>query len=132
MAALLDANMLIALVVNDHVHHQAAERWFVERSSGFATCPLTQGSLLRLLVREGLTVETALGALQALANDARHEFWPDDLSYSDVPMRGVIGHRQLTDAYLAQLARRHQGRFATFDQGLAALHTDVAELVETG
>jgi predicted nucleic acid-binding protein len=47
-------------------------------------------------------------------------------------MHGVIGHRQATDAYLAQLAREHGGRLATFDQGLAKLHGDIAELVPTG
>jgi predicted nucleic acid-binding protein len=44
-------------------------------------------------------------------------------------MDGVIGHRQVTDAYLAQLARANHGRLATFDRGLAALHTDIAELI---
>lgn len=46
-------------------------------------------------------------------------------------MAGVIGHRQVADAYLAGLARARGGRLATFDAGLAALHPDVAELVPT-
>jgi predicted nucleic acid-binding protein len=36
----------------------------------------------------------------------------------------VIGHRQVTDAYLVALARRHGGHVATLDAGLAALHGD--------
>lgn len=44
-------------------------------------------------------------------------------------MAGVIGHRQVTDAYLAQLARAHDGRLASFDQGLAKLHSDVVDLI---
>ena len=48
MTALLDANVLIALLVDDHVHHMAAENWFVSTSGNFATCPITQGSLMRL------------------------------------------------------------------------------------
>lgn len=32
---------------------------------------------------------------------------------------------------LAALARHHDGRLATFDQGLAALHPDVVETVST-
>lgn len=67
--------------------------------------------------------------LAALAQDDRHEFWPDDPPYSDVPLTGVIGHRQVTDAYLAHLARQRGGRIATFDQGLAKNHADIAELV---
>ena len=70
--------------------------------------------------------------LAALTNHARHEFWPDSLSYRDVPLGGLIGHRQVTDAYLVQLARAHNARVGSFDQGLAAMHLDVVELVSTG
>jgi predicted nucleic acid-binding protein len=57
------------------------------------------------------------------------EFWPDDVSYTDVPVQGVIGHRQVTGAYLAQLARGHGSRLATFDQALAKPHDDVVDLI---
>ena len=53
VTVLLDANMLTALLVGDHVHHGAAENWFVGMSGNFATCPIIQGSLMRLLIREG-------------------------------------------------------------------------------
>ena len=53
MTVLLDANVLIALLVDDHVHHGAAENWFVDMSGNFATCPITQGSLMRLLLAGG-------------------------------------------------------------------------------
>ena len=56
-------------------------------------------------------------------------FWPDDIQYTTVPAEAIIGHRQVTAAYLAQLARAHGGRLATFDQGLAKVHADIAELV---
>jgi len=55
----------------------------------------------------------------------RHRFWPDGLSYADIGWRGVLGHRQVTDAYLAALARHHGGKLVSFDRGLVALHTDV-------
>ena len=129
MTVLLDTNVLIALLVDDHVHHAAAENWFTGLEGNFATCPITEGSLMRLLIREGQPAATARVILAGTATHPRHEFWSDDLPYSDVPVRGIIGHRQVTDAYLAQLARAHQGRLATFDQALATLHTDVAELV---
>lgn len=132
MSVLLDANVLIALVVADHVHHDPAEIWLATTEQRFALCPITEGSLLRLLIREGETAETAKAVVSAVADDPRCEFWPDTLSYRDVAMKGVIGHRQVTDAYLAQLARARRGRLATFDQGLARLHSDVAEIVPTG
>ncbi len=53
MTALLDANVLIALVVTEHVHHDAAAEWLPAADTGFATCPITQGSLVRFPVRTG-------------------------------------------------------------------------------
>lgn len=131
MTTLLDANVLIALVVDDHVHHRSAERWLAAVGSSFATCPMTQGSLVRLLLRQGQTAATAKELVAAVARDTRHEFWPDDLSFTDVAFTGIIGHRQVTDAYLAQLSRSRNGRLATFDRGLAQLHSDVADLLPT-
>ena len=61
MTVLLDANVLIALLVEDHVHHAAAENWFTGMSGNFATCPVTQGSLVRLLIREGQSAAAACG-----------------------------------------------------------------------
>jgi toxin-antitoxin system PIN domain toxin len=129
VTTLLDANVLIALVVADHVHHNAAEAWFTGFDDNFATCPITEGSLLRLLIREGQSADNAQAILTAVKNSERHEFWPDSIGYDDVPLNGVLGHRQVTDSYLAQLARAQRGRLATFDQGLAKLHTDVADLL---
>jgi toxin-antitoxin system PIN domain toxin len=129
VTVLLDANVLIALLVDDHVHHVAAENWFVAAGGNFATCPVTQGSLMRLLIREGQPAATAQAVLGGATGDARHEFWPDDAGYADVPIQGIIGHRQVTDAYLAQLARARGSRLATFDQAMAKLHHDVADLI---
>jgi uncharacterized protein len=129
VTVLLDANLLIALLVDDHVHHAAAENWFARASENFATCPITQGSLMRLLVREGQSAAAAHAILDGTTADPRHEFWADDIPYTDVPTQGIVGHRQVTDAYLAQLARAHESRLATFDQALAKLHHDIAELV---
>lgn len=129
MTVLLDANVLIALLVGDHVHHAAAENWFAGLQGDFATCPVTQGSLMRLFVREGQPAALARAVLRQVAASPRHEFWPDDIPYADVPIQGIIGHRQVTDAYLAQLARARGARLATFDQAMAKLHDDVADLV---
>jgi toxin-antitoxin system PIN domain toxin len=131
VTVLLDANVLIALVVADHVHHDAAETWFVAAEDTFATCPVTQGSLIRLLVRQGQPAETAVTLIAGLTGHPRHEFWPDDESFEAVPLRGVIGHRQVTDVYLAHLATARRGRLATFDQGLAKLREEVTDLVPT-
>jgi uncharacterized protein len=129
---LLDGNVLVAVVLTDHVHHDAATEWRLQhRSERFATCPITQGTLLRLLMLDGASTAQAVQVLNSISKIPNHEFWLDDVEYISVQMHGIVGHRQITDAYLAQLARHHRGKLITFDQGLAALHGDVAVLVPT-
>jgi len=124
---LLDGNVLVALVSSTHVHHQAAQTWFAASDQPFATCPITQGTLLRLLMRLGeVSSDIALAVLAGVTAHARHRFWSDSLDYVDISWRGVLGHRQVTDAYLAGLARHHGGRLVSFDAGLVALHADVS------
>lgn len=129
MTVLLDSNVLIALVVADHVHHRRAEDWFPSVETSFATCPITQGALLRLFLRHGGAAALAQSALASVTAPDGHQFWPDEVDHGDISLAGVIGHRQVTDAYLAGLARYRGGRLATFDTGLVALHPDVAEMV---
>ena len=123
---LLDANVLIALVVAEHVHHDAAEAWLERAEGPFATCPFTQTALLRFLVREGRPARDAAAVLAAVVGHPRHAFWPADLGVDAVAWDRVDGHRQVTDAYLAALARAKGGRLATFGRGLTAVHPDVA------
>ena len=129
MICLLDSNVLVALVQQNHVHAEQAGAWLDTLREPYATCPLTQGALLRLLLREGVSAADARVSLKSVVDDDRHQFWPDDIDYLAVRLDGVVGHRQVTDAYLAALARARGGRLATFDRGLAALHSDVAMLV---
>lgn len=128
---LLDGNVLVALADAAHVHHADAVAWFSGHDAPFATCPITQGTLVRMLLRSQAvsTVEAARSVLLQFLAHPRHRFWPDTLSYEAISWKAVMGHRQVTDAYLAALARHHQGSLLTFDQGLAATHTDVVELV---
>jgi toxin-antitoxin system PIN domain toxin len=132
MTWLLDGNLLVALRIDTHISHEAAQRWFGrQRHDRFATCPVTQGTLLRVHMRSALdgSVEAAWAALREISEHPRHEFWADNFSYLDVPHRLLQGPSQVTDAWLAELARRRKGKFATFDQALVALHRDVAVLV---
>lgn len=127
---LLDGNVLYALIDEAHVHHGLARQWFSEHSAGFATCPITQGTLVRLAMRlGGQGVEQALALLGMVTAHAKHHFWPDMLAYDQVRWHGVMGHRQVTDAYLASLARHHRGKLVSFDKGLVALHSDVGVAV---
>ncbi|MDR1214132.1 MAG: PIN domain-containing protein [Propionibacteriaceae bacterium] len=129
---LLDANVLIALMVTGHDHWERANAW-AARIDRFAVCPVIEGALLRFIVRSGVAARPAKAVLDLLAARPGYQFWPDDFSYREAGLDGVIGHRQLTDAYLASLARRHDGCvLATLDQGLAQAHPDVAWLVPSG
>ena len=119
---LADGNLLIALVVVDHVHHDRAVEWFATEEPTLETCPITEGTLLRFLMREGGSASAAIGVLDAIRAAPWHRFWADDIPYEAAQLGGVIGHRQVTDAYLVALARHHGGRVATLDKGLAALH----------
>jgi len=132
MTWLLDGNLLVALRIDSHVHHEKAHAWFRGRNKDrFATCPLTQGTLLRVhmtLAMDG-SATAAWQALLEINSHRRHIFWADNFSYLEVSSARLQGPRQVTDAWLAELARRKRGKLATLDEGLALLHPDVAELV---
>lgn len=126
---LLDANVLIALSFPQHVHHEAARQWFTKHCSRFATCAITQGAFIQHSLREGYSSKQAVSNLGLITSLDGHEFWSHTIPYTEVALEGVIGHRQVTDAYLASLAARQGGRLATFDQGLDSLRGDVTTLI---
>ncbi len=129
--ALLDVNVLVALTSPDHAHHSRARSWFSSRrQGGFATCPLTQLGLVRVAISLGRSPAEASELLTLTTGHPDHELVPADLPVSPSVLRGVAGHRQVTDFYLASLARRHAAALITFDRGLHLAHPDVVELVE--
>ncbi len=122
--ALLDVNVLVALFDPDHPHHEPAHDWLVaNRSSGWATCPLTENGLLQILSNaaySGAPVAPAATRerLNAFCDSGQHEFYADTVSLRDAGLFRLAGvtHRQLTDVYLLGLAKHHGGRLATFDR----------------
>jgi uncharacterized protein len=129
---LLDGNVLVALRIDSHVHHDRAHRWFQTlKRDRFATCVLTQGTLLRVHMQTAADKSAAAAwrALREISSHPKHEWWSDPLNFLSVPHRHLQGSSQVTDAWLAELARRRKGRLATLDSPLAALHDDVAVLL---
>lgn len=123
--ALLDVNVLVALFDPDHLHHEGAHEWFAEhRAAGWATCPLTENGVVRVLSNPAYSPiaerpASLASRLRAFCDSGGHRFWPDDASLRDETLFTLeTGHRQLTDAYLLGLAVRHAGRLATFDRGI--------------
>ena len=123
---LLDVNVLVALFDPDHVHHDLAHDWFAEqRGAGWATCPLTENGLVRVLssprVGTGLTISDIAARLRMLKSAGRHLFWGDDISLTDERLfrsKSIRGHRQVTDVYLAGLAQTKGGHLATLDRSI--------------
>jgi hypothetical protein len=125
--ALLDVNVLVALFDPDHIHHDLAHDWFAEyRADGWASCPVTQNGLVRVLSNPrygspaaGLRVVRE--AVRRFLSSKDHQFWPDDVSISDdalFDVTGMVGHRQITDVYLLGLAKKRRGHLVTFDRSI--------------
>ncbi len=124
MTYLLDANALIALSFPDHVHHRPIRAWLAAHPN-FAVCPITEGALVRFIVRSNPNGSgVALATLEILARQGGYEFWPDDISYRSANLARVAGHQQVTDAYLVASATASGGKLATFDAALAAIHPE--------
>lgn len=129
---LLDGNALVALCLDGHEHHRLVRGWFDAGDHRIATCSVTQGTLLRLHMRFAADPSAAAAwrTLEVLAASPRHDLWIADHSYLDVAHQHLQGPKQVTDAWLAELARRKGGLLATLDGALVATHPDVAELIE--
>lgn len=116
---LLDANVLIALTVADHEHHVRATTWMATVDH-FAVCPVSEGALIRFLVRVGESPAAAQAVVSAVHEVPGCQFWADSISYASVGLGHVRGHRQVTDAYLVSLTAAHERAvLATLDEGLA-------------
>ena len=126
---LLDANVLIALTVEEHEHHAPVAAW-IRGVDHVALCPIVEGSLIRFLVRIGESASVAVEVLRLLYAIPSCEFWPDSVTYVQADLSGIHGHRQVTDAYLVALvASRPEARLATLDRALAQLRPDLTALI---
>ena len=128
MIYLVDADVLIALTVEEHEHHERSTAWAatVDR---FAICPIVEGALVRFLLRLGESATTAAEVVRRIHEMAACDFWVDSISYSDVDLGHVVGHRQVTDAYLVGLARANAATLATLDGGLVKSTPDYTVLL---
>jgi toxin-antitoxin system PIN domain toxin len=125
--ALLDVNVLVALAWDSHVHHAPSRAWLAANGeSGWATCPITESGFVRVssnrkVLPSAIGVPAALRVLSALRAVDGHRFLPDDVSLCDDDVPTIAGHRQVADAHLVTLARRHGLRLVTFDSAIATL-----------
>ena len=124
---LFDVNVLIALIDPTHVQHDRAHDWFVrEGRRAWATCPLTENGVLRIVGNARYPnspgTPAAVAELLAILRElGGHEFWADDVSLLDPKCADadrLLDSAQITDSYLLALARAHRGKLATFDRRL--------------
>lgn len=125
---LLDVNVLIALIDPAHVQHNAAHDWFgMHGQRAWATCPLTENGVLRIVghARYPNSPGTPSAVAQIMTGFtalAGHAFWPDSISLLDsqkLDASRLLNSAQVTDSYLLALACANGGKLASFDRRLA-------------
>jgi len=128
MRALLDVNVIIALLDPDHVFHERAHAWWASNMKhGWASCPLTENGVVRIMSNPNYSEKARfapgdlIGQLRKFAGQSNHEFWPDKISLRNEKIfvtERIHSSRQLTDLYLLALAVENRGRLVTFDRGI--------------
>jgi toxin-antitoxin system PIN domain toxin len=124
--ALLDINVLLALLDSDHIDHARAHAWLDDEiGSGWASCAITQNGFVRVISRprypSPVSPTQAIDLLEQACAEPHHAFWPCDVSLLDataIDRTRLHGPRKVTDAYLLALATHHEGRFVTLDQSV--------------
>ncbi len=125
--ALLDINVLLALVDGNHVDHGRAWDWLdAEIVHGWASCPVTENGFVRTISQprypDPVPTSQALALLRQPASPPHHQFWPCDVSLLDDAVLDSVrvhGPKQVTDLCLVALAVKNDGRFVTFDRSVA-------------
>ena len=126
---LLDLNCLIALADPDHRYHLAMQTWFLAGGNvDWGVCPLTESGFVRVTTNpvypDARTVVQALAILADFAAAPGYRYWPMEKSWAvlTAPFVGrIVGHQQVTDAYLLGLAVQQRGILVTFDKGVRYL-----------
>lgn len=129
MRALLDVNVLIALMDPEHAFHERAHAWWAaNQKEGWASCPITENGLVRIMSNPGYSPNTRfspgdlISRLSDFSEKTNHQFWVDGISVRDRTIFAtdrIHSSRKLTDLYLLALAVANKGRLATFDPGIA-------------
>ncbi|HEY7335541.1 MAG TPA: TA system VapC family ribonuclease toxin [Bryobacteraceae bacterium] len=129
-----DLNVWLALTVPEHVHYQAAHRWWKRGNERIAFSRFTQMGYLRLLTTAAsmggkpLTIDEAWKAYDRLYKDDRIVFAPEppaaDLHFRKYAAARTSSPKLWGDAWLLAMAEAAGGSVATFDRGLAARGED--------
>lgn len=133
--ALLDANVLLALAWPNHQHHAHAHAWFTSHATkGWATCAFTQLGFIRLSSNPAYTPnivspQDAAALLQKWTGLKTHRFWPSPTADDPLIYARALGHQQVNDAWLVEVAQHNAGRLITLDTRLP-VHSRESGIVE--
>ncbi len=115
MSHLLDVNVLLAAIWENHPQHAKAFGWLAGKR--IIICPLTQLGSLKAI---NAPMDKARALLKQFAEDRNVECIPDDL---DALRSHPKTSEMVTDHYLADLAASHGSKLATLDGNIS--HTAV-------
>ncbi|HLH20021.1 MAG TPA: TA system VapC family ribonuclease toxin [Bryobacteraceae bacterium] len=123
---LLDVNVLLAIAWPNHQFHAAVTATLAS-GNPWATCALRQLGFIRLssnpaAVPAAKSPQAAADLLARLVADSLHVYLHELPAPASEGIRGVfgalLGHRQITDAYLLALAAANDAVLVTFDRRL--------------
>jgi toxin-antitoxin system PIN domain toxin len=125
---LLDVHALLALGWSNHPFHDAVlERLERSPSQRWATCLLTELGFVRLssnptVVNVRQSPAEAIELLQRLTVNERHLYCDilPKLASVRTTFKPLLGHQQVTDAYLVAVAAANDATLLTLDQRLVS------------
>jgi uncharacterized protein len=129
MTSLVDVNVVFALLVERHVHHGVAWKWWKKREEeSVGLCLPVRLGVLRLLTNTRAMEGSPISPLEALEAWDRFEedprtFWvPDQGRAHELAFRRFVDGREFTpnlwtDAWLAALAESAEIGITSFDSG---------------
>lgn len=127
MKALLDVNVLISLIDEQHINHRRAQTWLLDSPEvQWLSCPITQNGVVRIVSSPSYSTKWSMRhvqrSLRLLMEATDHQFVADDISLLDdrhIQLDRLVSPKQITDTYLLALAARHGATFATLDARIA-------------
>ena len=128
---LLDVNVFVALLAENHIRHQLVTEWFnASPSLQWAICPFTEAGFLRNATapRPGqITMSEATAVLARMAQHPGYHYLPISAEWHTLCspfFRRLYGTKQVRDAYLLGLAVREGLALVTLDRAVVHLAGD--------
>ncbi|WP_263375074.1 TA system VapC family ribonuclease toxin [Granulicella aggregans] len=124
---LLDVSVLVALLSEDHIHHNLVTVWFNQPDLQWAICPFTEAGFLRNATapRSGqISMAEATAVLSQIAKEPGYLYVPITVDWQTLCslfFKRIYGTKQVTDAYLLGLAVRERLVLSTMDKAVSHL-----------